>query len=83
MGARVHIGIDAQSRLRRQAERSGDGCQFDAFLFALDVKLANPGLDPRVSSSAVLPTPENTTPSAGMPAARARSISPADTTSAP
>ena len=46
VGARVHIGIDAQRGAGGETVRGGQQCQFDAFFLAFQVELADSGLKP-------------------------------------
>ena len=79
-----NVGIYAQRDRRSLRRRAGTLRERPEFRFALDVEEQIPAFSAAVSSSRVLPTPENTTfLAAFLSAMRTRSSSPPETTSNP
>ena len=77
-------GLMRRVTRRAFAQRARDLIQRRQFRFAFDIELVDAGFQRRRAfPPRVLPTPENTILSAGMPAASALASSPPDTTSAP
>jgi hypothetical protein len=83
VGARVHVGIDAQADGRPGSGLDCDRGQHLELRLALDVEAKTPTASARCISSRRLPMPENTIVRGSAPAARTRSSSPTETMSKP